>query len=645
MTARRALALAFAAACRPRRRLSVSQWADTHRRLSGKSSSEVGPWKTSRAPYLQEIMDALSVRSPANKIVLMKSAQVGGTEVGLNWIGYVIEHAPGPMLVVVPTLDVRKRWVRQRIDPMLTETPTLAAIFDARRRRDAANSEDIKDFPGGFLIIGGANSPASLSSMPIKYVLCDEVDRFPWEVGAEGDPLGLVRQRQMTFPRRKEFLISTPTVQGASRIEEEFKQSDQRYYNMPCPHCSELLVFRFKNLRWSMDPDTREPFDARYVCEHCGAEIAEHLKTQMLERGRWIPTNPGSPTRGYHLNGLYAPIGLGFRWIELVADWLNVQPDPSKLKRFVNTALGEVWEDRSHDVKPNTLMERAEPYRLREIPPGCLRITAGLDVQDDRIAVQLVGWGRQERCWILDYLEIPGNAGTLLGLAETGEGPLGEYLAQTFNNSYKKEMRIEAAGIDSGGHYTHEVYNFVRRSPLRRLMALKGSNVSGKPILASRAQAQDINWRGKVIKGGVKLWMVGTDTAKHVLFSRLTHDGTLDNASRLIHFPANLPAEYFDMLTAEAFDPEHNRWVKRRGRRNESLDTWVYAAAAAQHPEIRTHAMRASDWARLEKLLEPQDENKSDNQNETTEQDAAPATPEKLPARRRRDGFVKRWRT
>lgn len=650
---------AMAHATRPRQALTVSQWADKHRRLSPKGSSESGPWRTARTPYLKEPMDCLSVRSAVQEVVLMFSTQVGKTEVGLNWIAYVMDHAPAPMLVTLPTLEVRKRWVLQRLDPMLTETPALASIFDAKRKRGAMNSEDVKDFPAGLLVIGGANSPASLSSMPIKYVLCDEVDRFPWEAGTEGDPLGLVRQRQSTFRHRKIVLVSTPTMKDASRIEEEFEQSDQRHYHMPCPHCAELIVYKWDQLRWTLDPATKEPKHVAYVCEHCGAEIEEHHKPWMLEQGRWIATHPGRAKRGYHLNALYAPIGLGFRWAELAREWIAVQKDPAKLKRFINTNLAQTWEDRSRDVKANSLQERAEPYGLREVPPGCLVLTAGVDVQDDRFAIEVSGWGRNETNWIIDWLEMPCDPSR-----EASWSKLAAYLTQTFTNRFGKELRIEATAVDTGGHYTHEAYNFVRRRgvyedgqpAVRRLMAVKGASTPGRAILGARPQPQDVNYRGKVIKRGVTLWIVGTDSAKHALYARLLGDAKLLDAKpdaegaqpaeapvRKVRFSDQLPADFYDQLTAETFDPERNKWVKRRGRRNEALDCWVYSAAAAQHPEIRIHALRPNDWKRLEQLLEPSDATPAPDATAAPAITPPPAPTNPKPARRR-PGFVNRWK-
>ncbi len=609
----------LARAARPRRRLTVSEWADAHRVLSPKGASEPGPWRTSRTPYLREIMDCLSARSPVRRIVFMKSAQVGATECGLNWIGYVLHHAPAPMLVVLPTLEVRKRWVRQRLEPLLTETPVLASIFDARRRRDGANAEDIKDFPGGMLVLGGANSPASLASMPIKYVLCDEVDRFPWEVGQEGDPLGLIDERTKTFPRRKVMLVSTPTVAEASRIEEEYLRTDRRRYHVPCPHCGEWLVLRWSQLRWD-----RALTRAVYVCEHCGSEIEERHKPEMLAAGRWVAEDPSRPAdvRGYHINGLYAPLGLGHSWLELAREFVQVHDDKAKLKRFVNTALGETWEDRSRDVSPRELASRAEDWPSRLAPPGCMILTLGVDVQDDRLALLLTGWGRGETCYVLDWLELPGDPARPALWSR-----LSEYLHTPVESAWGRPLRISAAAIDTGGHHTHDVYAFVRQTGDRRIMAVKGASTPGKPILSPRPKPQDVNWRGRTIPKGVRLWIVGTDTAKSTLFSRLAGDRDQPPEDRLVRFASDLDDDFYRQLTAEAFDPEKNRWVLRRGRRNEALDCWVYACAAAQHPEVRVHRLRDRDWDRLEATLKADDPGPSR---------AAEADERPTPAKRRR---------
>lgn len=586
------------AVCRgvaPKQSLAVSSWADAHRVLDSRASAEPGPWHTDRVPYLREIMDCLSERSPVERVVFMKSAQTAGTEALLNWVGYVIDHAPAPMLVVLPTLEVRARWVRQRLDPLCLTTPAVSRRLDVRRRRDSINSEAMKVFPGGILVIGGANSPASLASMPIRYIACDELDRFPWRAGQEGDPLGLIEERAKAFARRKILLVSTPTIAGASRIEAEYEASDQRRYHVPCPHCAERIVLRWPNLRWD-----RAGRSVWYLCEHCGAEIDESQKPAMLAAGQWIASYPERPVRGYHINGLYAPPGLGHSWAEMVRQFRAVKDDPQRLKQWVNTALGETWEDRSRSVRANTLIDRADPYRIRTVPPGALILTCGVDVQDDRLAVEIVGWGRRMASWVIDWLELPGNPGR----AEVWQ-TLAEYLGRPLVNASGREMNIQATAVDSGGHFTHEVYDFARRRPARRVIATKGANTPGKPILSARPSTVDVHIGGRLDRRGAQVWIIGTDTAKHMLYGRLAADAGQEPAARLVHFSEDLPAEFYDQITAETFDPDRNRWVLRRGRRNEALDCWVMAAAAAHHPEVRAHAMRARDWDRLEQMLEP----------------------------------------
>jgi phage terminase large subunit GpA-like protein len=389
-------------------------------------------------------------------------------------------------------------------------------------------------------------------------------------------------------------------MKDASRIEELFEGGDKRRYHVPCPHCGEMQPLVWSNLRWNKRPDNpRRILHAWYVCRECGAEIEESHKTVMLARGRWIAEAPDAPYPSYHINALYSPIGLGLTWAELAAEWIEAQDDPAKLMRFVNTRLGETWADRSRDVKPNALEARAEPYGLRTIPHGCLVLTAGCDVQDDRIEVQVLGHGEHDQTWVIDYHVLRGNPAD----AETWEA-LAEYLSAEFINSHGKRMRIEATAIDSGGHHTHAAYVFVRSGRVRRAIAVKGANTPGRPILGRPSQ-QDVTWRGRTAKKGVLLYPVGTDTAKHLIYARLNGDIDKDPASRKVHFSHELEFWYYDQLVAETFNPRRNRWEIKKGKRNEALDTFVYALAAAHHPELYVHKWRQADWARRRAALEP----------------------------------------
>lgn len=571
---------AFARAIYPRKKLTVSQWADANRILSSKSSSEPGNWRTSRVPYTREIMDILSISSNVQRIVLMFSAQSSKTEIGLCWLGYIMDHAPAPTLVVVPTLEVRKRWVKQRLNPMLTETPVLASIFDAKRSRDSSNAEDIKDFPGGLMVIGGANSPASLSSMPIRYVLCDEVDRFPWEAGDEGDPLGLIDERTKTFPRRKVLLVSTPTIKDSSRIETEYLRSDQRRYHVPCPHCDEMQTLKWSNLKWDAEI-TR----AWYVCEHCGAEFDESSKAWMLEHGEWIPSHPGREIRGYAINGLYSPSGLGFRWIEIVRQWLDAQSDQTKLKRFINTTLGEVWEDQSAKLNAHDLTQRVEDRPQRTIPPGCLALTVGVDTQDQWLAVKLLGWG-EGRLWIIEWHTIPGDTTR----DETWD-KLEAYLNTPLINQNSYPMRIDACAIDTRGHRGEQVKKFIGRRSLKiPAFAVQGATTRMGKAISSTPSYPEKTLKGAIIRTGYALWNVGTEYCKDFIYSTLASDEQLPADERVIRFPQGLDDAYFDGLLSEVFDPVGNRYVKKKGAkylRNEPVDCCVYAWAIGHHKQVR----------------------------------------------------------
>lgn len=553
----------LAKALKPRPITTVSSWADKFRILTSKGSGEPGQWRTDRTPYLREPMDCLSVTSPVQRIVLMFAAQIGKTEVGLNWLAYVVEHAPAPMLVVLPTLEVRKRWVKQRLDPLLNETPVIRKLFDGRRLRDGSNSEDIKDFPGGMLVIGGANSPASLASMPIRNVLLDEVDRFPWEVGNEGDPLGLIDERTKTFPRRKVLLVSTPTVKGASRIESEYEKSDMREYQVPCPHCGEYQVLRWRH------PDGRyglthhkETGVVYYTCVECGARIDEHHKPQMLAAGKWVARHPDRAVRGYWLSGLYSPLGLGFTWVELWQKWEDCHGDTANLKRFINTTLGESWEEQGDSIEDMALIARLEEFPAQILS---IAVTAGVDVQKDRIEATVVAWGTGEEAWVMDHLIIPGD---------TARPEPWEELEVAL-----RDAGVQIAAVDSGFN-TSMVYDFCR--PRRWAIPIKGTTGMHRPLVEDEKRRRQ-RLRRKV-KSGIQVEPLGVDQGKALIYARLKITQT---GPAYVHFPrtAAFDDEYFAQLAAEKLVTKIKgtrpiqEWVQTRPR-NEALDCMVYALAA-----------------------------------------------------------------
>jgi len=576
---------------RPRAHLTVSEWSDAHRLLSPKASSEPGPWRTDRTPYLREIMDSLSVESDVQRVVVMKSAQLGLTEAAVNWIGYIMDQVrtAKPTLIVVPTDRLLVRWRHQRLSPMIEGAECLRSKIDVSKSREGSNRLDLIDYPGGLLYLTTAGSASNLKSDSLCYVICDEADEYAWDIDGRGDPLGLIESRMSNFPRRKLLIFSTPTVKGSSRIEGEWEQSDQRFFHVVCPHCGEPQPLRWEHLHWSADAS-----QVWYSCAHNGCVIEEREKPLLLRTGRWVPTHPERSVRGYHISALYAPLGLGYSWRELAQQWIQATDSDERRQQFVNERLGLPWEDRRTHVNLDDLINRAEPYRLREAPPGVLLITAGIDTQDDRLAAQIVGWGESGQWWTLDYVELPGDpARPEVWVALT------DLLGRAITTTAGTQMPIEAAAIDMAGHNTEHVKAYVRECRHARVIAITGSRYRlDRPLGAARKIDHRAN--GQTIKYGMRYHQVGTELCKDRLYSDLRADADQPPAERRAHCSQDLPPEYFAGLLSETWNPKRQRYEPRRGmtRRNEPLDTWVYAYAVAHHPEIRLDRLRAADWER-----------------------------------------------
>lgn len=582
---------AFAAGLEPPPRLDIDEWADRHRVLAAKSASEPGPWRTDRVPFLREIMRACSPSDPAREVVFMKSAQTGGTEVLLNALGHLIDTQRAPGMVVQPTIDLAERFSKQRVASMIDDAPTLRAKIAPSRSRDSGNTTLLKEWPGGVLVISGANSAASLRSMPVRFLLLDEVDAYPRDLDGEGDPVELAEARTRTFPRRKVVKVSTPTIESLSAINKAFKASDQRRYQVPCPHCGTFQVLRWANLTW---PDG-EPEKAAYRCEACELPIAEHHKTEMLARGRWVAENPGSRIAGFHISALYTPIGLGLNWLELAAKWEAVRSDPEKVKTFTNTLLGECFADPTEKLDADELKSREEAHAARTIPRGCLFLTGGVDVQKNRFACFTLGHGRGGQQWPIDYVEIPADP-----TREEDWQRVVDHFATIYTSAGGMPMRVAAVAVDCG-YLTDAVLHFTR-TQRGRFIAVKG--VGGiRPIIGRPSQV-DYTWRGKPMKGAGKLYTVGSDAAKHQLFARLTADRDRAPADRMVHFPRGLDASFYSQVTAEIWDPNKRRWIKTR-RENEALDAWNYAVAASMQPALRVQTWQEPKWLTLEQAYEP----------------------------------------
>lgn len=596
----------------PRRALTVSQWADLERVLSPKQSPEPGRWSTDRNPLLREPMDALSVRSGVHDVVLVWPIQFGKTEVACNVVGYTMDHDPCPVMVCLPGEVSLNKWVAQKLQPMIDETPAVRSTLASVASREAANTRTFKDFAGGQLYIEHAGSPSRLKSTSVRKLLVDELDEFAANLVGGDDPVEMLAGRTSAFPASYQRLyISTPQLRSSSRIWWLWEKSDQRRYHVPCPHCAEPQPLQWPGLHWSpLPPEHGRPRRVWYVCSACGAEGDELAWKGHIPAGHWRPGNPASRVRGYTANCLYYPLGLGPRWHDLVELWLDAQGDPARLKTFVNDRLAEPWEDkRGVNVKANLVQERALPYPLRTAPHGVLRVTAGVDTQDDRLEVHIVGWGRGRRWWVLDYVVLPGDP----ALPDVWAA-VTELLNRPILHACGALLQVEAASFDMLGHRTEHVKHFVRQRRVRRPMASYGAKANTAPIL-SRAKLQDVTWRGKTDKRGVHVYQIGTVDAKHALFAALAADHDAHQAwlqqpdaddkpatpDTLCHFSADLPDEYFAGLVSEVYNPSKNRFEKRRGAvRNEPLDTWVHAYAATHHPELRLHRARTADWERWE---------------------------------------------
>lgn len=515
-------------------------------------------------------MDAYN-RKDVHTIVIMSSAQVGKTEILNNIVGYIIDQNPGPVLLLQPTLEMADAWSKDRLAPMLRDTPKLQDTVNDPRTRDSGNTILHKTFGGGHITMAGANSPASLASRPIRDVLCDEVDRYPSSAGTEGDPVNLARKRSTTFQRRKLLLTSTPTVKGASRIEAAFDESSQGKYYVPCPHCGEFQTLHFANVSWNnKNPEKK----AWYVCSVHGCEIEEHDKIPMVAAGEWRHENPDAidGVLGFHINELYSSWRT---WDDVKVDFLSAKKNPETLKTFVNTSLGETFEEEGSTTNPHALYERREDYE--EVPPEVKVLTIGVDVQGDRLEYEIVGWGVGRENWGIKY-------GILMGDPDHAEvwSDLTKVLHADYYNTDEVPLKISAGCIDSGGHHTQVVYNYCATRPITRFYAIKGMAGEGRPIVIPR---DIIGYPHKR-----KVIMVGVDTAKATMLGALNQ---IEVGEGYSHFPMSYDEEYFMQLTAEKLVTKFIRgfpvreWIKTRAR-NEACDNraYNYAALGLLNPDL-----------------------------------------------------------
>ena len=493
-------------------------------------------------------------------IVLMSSSQIGKTEILNNILGYYISQDPCPVLVMQPTLEMARTWSKDRLNPMLKSSKVLKGKVKEPRAKDSENTVLHKKFDGGFIAVVGANSASGLASRPVRILLADEIDRFPLSAGAEGDPVSLALKRTTTFWNRKIVMASTPTIDGLSRIQTAWNQSDQRHYWVPCPECNEMQVLEWANVKWEED----KPETAKYVCVHCGSLLEEKHKITMIRNGEWRAEGETKKTAGFHINELYSPWST---WATMAVNFLEAKRHPEILKTYVNTSLGQCWTDEGEEIESEGLMARRENYDESCVPDDVLVITGGADIQDDRIELQVIGWGLESQSYVLDYQIFWG---------ETSQNQvwqdLDDYLKRRYSRDTLPSLPIACVAIDSG-YQTSSVYNYVKVRRGRRIFAIKGQSQSSKPIAGRPTVAG---------RQRIQLFPAGVDSAKEVIFQWLQVEA---KGPGYIHFPNTCDEEYFKQLTAEKRVIKYIKgnktivWVKQY-KRNESLDCFVYALVA-----------------------------------------------------------------
>lgn len=551
--------------------LTVSEWADEYRILPKTGSSESGKWRTDRTPYLREIMDELSASSPTREIVFAKGSQIGASEAGTNWIMYMIDQQPGPIMALQPTESDAQKWSKQRLGPSLLQCEKL----EGKLSRNNGNTLLQKDFINGTLVLSGSNSASSLSSMPIGAVYFDEVDRYPGSAGDDGDPIALAITRTSTFPNAKIYYSSTPVLMGDSRIWEIFLNSDRRYYHIPCPHCGEYQAIEFGSLIW----DKGEPDSAALVCLHCGVLIEESYKRTMLAAGKWIPSNPGHWRVGFHLSSLYSPLGWK-SWASIAREFEEAEGRSDAMKVFTNTKLGLPYEESGESLSAEYLERRQEDYNA-EVPQGVLLLTLSVDTQNERLEYEVCGWGVDEESWGIQYGAFYGDVEQQLS-RDPSNPSVWEQIDMVRRTVFYREdgrpMRIAITLVDSGGNHTDAVYAYTKARERQRVFSIKGGSVADRPLLSKASRNN---------KANAALFTLGVTKGKHLVYSRLKQEKP---GGGFCHFPKDsnagyTPEYYAGMISEKLVKKRVNGrtvllWEKPSHSANEPFDLRVYNTAA-----------------------------------------------------------------
>jgi phage terminase large subunit GpA-like protein len=563
---------------RPPEAITGTQWAEKNRVMSRENCPLPGPYRVSVTPFIKEILDC--VTDPiVEKIVCQKSAQVAWTDgVVNNSVGYYVDHEPSPMLILFPTGKMAERYSKEKLAPMIRDSEALRGKIAEPKSRDSGNTILSKNFTGGHLELIGSNAPANLAMSPIRIVIIEEPDRCAANSGGEGNSLKIVFERTKAFHNRKIILGGSPTIKGLSEIEREMKLTDQRRFLVPCPICGEYQELKWSSVVWNKKHGRNHlvygdylPETAMLKCISCEKKFSNAEKNEQLSKGFWNPTAEFTGAAGFYLSELISPLPKS-RLQDIAAKFLEAKKELKAgnellMITFINTALGETWEEKGEGVEQRDIIDRVETYRKTSIDPGILVITMAVDVQDDRLECEILGWGMDNESWSLDYIVLEGDP-------EQPKvwGELDKLLGRKFKRS-GAVLRIACTCVDSGAH-TNAVYSYVLPRQVRRVYAVKGKSTEGDPIVGKPSR--------RSIMKGLKLYPVGTDTAKTVVYGRLKIEKP---GPGFCHFPDHYPDEYFKQLTSEELVTRYVRgtakrvWKKKRPR-NEALDLRVYNIAA-----------------------------------------------------------------
>lgn len=520
-----------------------------------------GPIRFSNAPYQIEPLDMFA-NPEVEQITLMWGAQLGKTQLINCALGYFIAHEPASQMMMQPSQGDLNTWLETKFNPMVDSNVSLKDRIAKPRSREGVNNQTMKSYFGGFLLFSWSGSPRTMRGRSAPKIYCDEVDGYDYT--AEGHPVSLLWQRAATFgDQRKLMVTSTPTIKGSSFVEKSFEAGDMRRFYVPCVHCNTKILLKWSQVQWDKDEEgNHKPETAYYTCQECGGIITDTDKRIMLRGGEWVAEKPFNGHVSYHLSELYSSFR---RWRDIVRSFLEKKAT-NDLQTFVNVSLGETWEDNAERIDDYELAERREPMEF--VPDDAEILVCGVDVQDNRLELSIIGIGKNEEMWVFRH-------DTLYGDPSTPQ--LWQALSSNLFATYKKEngedITIRATAIDSGGHFTSSVYAYAKQYAGRKVFAIKGQGGDGKPI-AGRPSKNNI--------GKCNLFPVGVDTAKHLLFARL---GISEVGSGYIHFSDVLDDEYFKQLTAEKIVTRYQRGYQRRifektRARNEALDCFVYAYAA-----------------------------------------------------------------